>query len=66
MSYLRTYLWVVLNFAVVLAGLSYLFGGYLGMDVALLGGLAVGLALVFVFALVLVAGVVLQILDREP
>ena len=65
-GYLKLYLWSFTLICAMLAGISILLGQYLGFDLAALGMGAVLLMLVIAFAGALCAGVLLQIIDREP
>jgi len=64
-SYLKIYLWILVMFALLLLVLSYLFGRYLGSDVALKGGIFIALILVYVFGAVLIFAVLVNIADRD-
>jgi hypothetical protein len=46
--------------------LSYLFGRYQGTPAALTGGIGIGLVMLYVFSAVLLVGVLLNLIDREP
>ena len=65
-DYIMLYLWSFCLICAMLAGISILLGQYLGYDLAALGLGAVFLMLLVAFAGALGAGVLLQIIDREP
>lgn len=64
-AYLKLYVLTVLMFLLILAALSFVFGRYMGNDVALVGFLIIAGMLVLVFLLTPVFGIILNIIDRE-
>jgi hypothetical protein len=64
-AYLKLLFWTNLIFFLILAILFYLFGQYLGYEIAWIGVLLISVMLFIAFSGVLICGVILYFIDPE-